>query len=48
MPAPVNRRVQATVHAIWKREAHPGVALLRALYDESRAEAYGATAVLGC
>lgn len=41
---PINRRVQSLIQAIWQREQRPGVALLRRLYDESRDEAYAATA----
>ena len=41
---PVNRRVRDLIHAIARREQRPGLALLRRLYDDSRAEAYGATA----
>jgi len=41
---PVNERVQEYVGAIWRRERTPGVALLRALYEESRTDVYAATA----
>jgi 2-dehydropantoate 2-reductase len=44
MPAPVNRRVVDAIKAIWRGERRPGLDLLRRLYDESRWEAYAATA----
>jgi len=37
IPVPMNERVQRTIHAIAARRLAPGIALLRALYDESRA-----------
>jgi 2-dehydropantoate 2-reductase len=40
---PVNRRIQDLVQTIWRREQQPGIGLLRALYDDSRVEAYAAT-----
>jgi 2-dehydropantoate 2-reductase len=42
VPTPVNQRVQDCIHAIARRQLHPGVALLRRLYDESRTAAYTA------
>ena len=44
VPVPLNQRVQTLIGAIWRREREPGPALLRALYQESRPEAYAATA----
>jgi 2-dehydropantoate 2-reductase len=41
--APVNQRIQELVQAIWRREARPGLPLLRSLYEQSRVEAYAAT-----
>lgn len=42
LPAPVNRRVQQLVHAIARRDERPSLALLRRLYDETRAAAHEA------
>ncbi|MGH7788389.1 MAG: ketopantoate reductase family protein [Candidatus Binatia bacterium] len=44
IPVPINRRVQDTIGALWRRECRPSVRLLRALYEESRRETYAATA----
>jgi hypothetical protein len=44
IPVPVNQRVQDLIGAIWRRERSPGRALLRELYESSRAEVYAATA----
>ncbi|MEO8602366.1 MAG: ketopantoate reductase family protein [bacterium] len=44
LAAPVNRRVRELIHAIARREVRPSIALLRRLYEDSRAEAYAATA----
>ncbi len=41
---PVNRRVQDCIGAIWRRERRPGLALLRELYAQSRADVRAATA----
>jgi 2-dehydropantoate 2-reductase len=43
LAVPINRRVQDTIYAIWRREERPGLRLLRRLYDESRHDAYAAT-----
>jgi hypothetical protein len=42
VPTPVNRRVQEYIHDIARRERRPAVALLRALYDETRTAANAA------
>ena len=42
VPTPVNRRVQEYIHDIARRERRPAVALLRALYDETRSAANAA------
>lgn len=42
VPTPVNARVRDWIHAIARRDLHPGLELLRRLYDESRAAAYAA------
>ncbi len=44
MAVPINRRVAQMITDIWQRRHHPGYALLRQLYDESRFDAYTATA----
>jgi 2-dehydropantoate 2-reductase len=44
IPVPVNQRIEQLVGAIWRREQRPGLALLRTLYEETRAQAYAATA----
>jgi 2-dehydropantoate 2-reductase len=44
MPVPVNERIEAMVRAIWRRDCRPSMALIRALYDDTRAQAYAATA----
>jgi 2-dehydropantoate 2-reductase len=44
MPAPINRRVEDLIGAIWRRERRPSPMLLRELYQSSRRDAYAATA----
>jgi len=44
VPVPINRRVQETIGAIWRRERRPSLPLLRELYQASRGEVYAATA----
>ena len=44
MAVPINRRVQETIRAIWRRTSHSGVDLLRRVYEDSRIDAYAATA----
>jgi 2-dehydropantoate 2-reductase len=44
IPVPMNTRVQDYIGSIWRRERRPGLALLRALYEESRSEVHDATA----
>lgn len=42
VPTPVNDRVRDCIHAIARRDVRPSLALLRRLYDGSRAAAYAA------
>jgi 2-dehydropantoate 2-reductase len=44
MAVPINRRIVETIRAIWHRQARPSLRLLRRLFDESRIDAYTATA----
>lgn len=44
IPVPINERIQDLIGAIWRREHHPSLALLRQLYDASRPAAYAAAA----
>lgn len=44
IPVPINQRVEELIGAIWRREQRPGLPLLRRLYEETRAQAYAATA----
>jgi 2-dehydropantoate 2-reductase len=44
IPVPVNQRIEQLIGAIWRRECRPGLPLLRALYDDTRSQAYAATA----
>lgn len=43
IPVPINTRVRELIYALWQRRERPGLALLRRLYDESRADAAAAT-----
>jgi 2-dehydropantoate 2-reductase len=45
--APVNSRIRDLTHAIARRTQRPSLTLLRQLYDESRRDAYAATAADG-
>jgi 2-dehydropantoate 2-reductase len=44
MAVPINRRVQETIHAIWRGTSRSGIDLLRRVYEDSRIDAYAATA----
>jgi 2-dehydropantoate 2-reductase len=44
IPVPINERVEQLIGAIWRREERPGLPLLRRLYEETRTQAYAATA----
>jgi 2-dehydropantoate 2-reductase len=44
IPVPVNERVADLIGAIWRRECRPGLPLIRRLFEDTRAQAYAATA----
>jgi 2-dehydropantoate 2-reductase len=44
MAVPINRRVQETIRAIWRGTSRSSIALLRRVYEDSRIDAYAATA----
>jgi 2-dehydropantoate 2-reductase len=44
MAVPINRRVQETIRSIWRRTNRSSIDLLRSVYEDSRIDAYAATA----